>query len=98
MFISIVREALETSVTWAPLFTPPVRFQISQVSTVPKRRRSCCSAAFTFGWLSNSQRSLSAEKYGDKGRPQRGCKYLEEVFGDKVMVIIVLMILPLFPP
>ena len=36
--MSIVRLALETSVTWTPPFTPPVRFQMHQVSMLPNSR------------------------------------------------------------
>ena len=35
-FISMVRLALVTSVTCAPPLTPPVRFQMTQVSMLPK--------------------------------------------------------------
>lgn len=37
MFISIVRLAFVTSVACSPPFAPPVKFQISQLSIVPKR-------------------------------------------------------------
>ncbi len=35
-FISIVRDALVTSVAWTPPSVPPVRFQSTQVSMLPK--------------------------------------------------------------
>ena len=37
-FMSIVRLALVTSVTWTPPLTPPVRFQMHQVSMLPNSR------------------------------------------------------------
>ena len=56
---SMVREALVTSVTWT---APPVSFQRSQVSTVPKR----ISPRSAFSWApstwSRSHRILVAEK------------------------------------
>uniref|UniRef100_A0A8W7PH66 Uncharacterized protein n=1 Tax=Anopheles coluzzii TaxID=1518534 RepID=A0A8W7PH66_ANOCL len=75
MFISMVRDAFDTSVTWAPPSGPPVRFQISHVSTVPNRQLPARTAPFTFGTLSSSQRSLTAEKYGDSGSPHSGLSW-----------------------
>src|SRR6266571_4911658 len=60
MFSRRVRDAVETSVTndW-----PCVRFQISQVSSVPQHNRLSRSNAGVSGALSSSQRILLAEKY-----------------------------------
>ena len=57
MFISIVREALVTSVTWFP-----VSFHTSHVSTVPNISLPESAAWRTSGSLSSSQASLVAEK------------------------------------
>ena len=54
IFMSIVRDAFVTSVTY---FSPSVRFQISQVSIVPTIKRSSFSAFCTSLLLSNNQRS-----------------------------------------
>ena len=64
----MVRDALVTSVTWA---LPPVRFQISQVSIVPKR--SLPSSAFSRApsTLSRIQAILEPEKYASGIRPVR---------------------------
>jgi hypothetical protein len=52
MFISIVREAFVTSVTCTPPLGPPVRFQITQVSMVPKRRSPASADSLTPSTLS----------------------------------------------
>ena len=54
-----MREALEGSVTWT---LPPVSFQISQESTVPKASLPCSASARAPGTLSRIQRSLLPEK------------------------------------
>ena len=66
--ISIVREALVTSVTCAPPLTPPLRFQINQLSIVPKAARPSLTADATSGTCLISQSSLSAEKYWERDR------------------------------
>ena len=43
--ISMVRLALVTSVTWTPPLTPPVRFQMHQVSMLPKSRSPASALA-----------------------------------------------------
>ena len=59
MLKSMVREALEWSVTWA---LPPVRFQISQLSTVPAHSSPRSARSRTPGTLSRIQRILVPEK------------------------------------
>ena len=59
MLNSMVREALEKSVTWA---LPPVSFQMSQVSTVPNSSSPRSARARTPGTFSRIQRSLVPEK------------------------------------
>jgi hypothetical protein len=61
-FISIVREALVTSVTCRPPSGPPVRFQISQESMVPKAISPRSARALRPGTLSSSQAALGPEK------------------------------------
>ena len=61
MLNSIVREAFEASVTWT---APPVSFQSSQLSTVPKASSPASARARAPGTLSSSQAILVAEKYG----------------------------------
>ena len=58
----MVRLALVGSVTCAPPLGPPVRFQISQVSMVPKSASPASAAARMPGTLSSSQRILGPEK------------------------------------
>lgn len=48
--------------------------QSSQESTVPNKHLSSSMACFTLGQLSRSQRSLTALKYVETGRPQYGYK------------------------
>jgi len=60
--ISIVREAFVTSVTWTPPCGPPVRFQTSQASTVPKRASPRSAAERRPGTFSSSQASFGPEK------------------------------------
>ena len=59
MLKSRVREALVTSVTWR---WPLVRFQISQLSTVPKASSPRSARARAPGTLSRIQLTLVAEK------------------------------------
>lgn len=61
-FISMVREALVTSVTWTPPSVPPVRFQISQESMVPKAISPRSARLRSPGTLSSSQAALGPEK------------------------------------
>ncbi len=61
-FISRVREALVTSVTCLPPFTPPVRFQMTQVSIVPKSRSPASARSRRPSTLSSSQRALGPAK------------------------------------
>ena len=56
---SIVRQAFETSVTWT---SPPVSFQMSQLSTVPKASSPFSARSRTPSTLSSSQTILLAEK------------------------------------
>ena len=72
--ISIVRLALVTSVTWTPPFGPPVRFQITHVSGVPKSRSPASARARAPGTLSRIQRILGPEKYVASGSPQEARK------------------------
>ena len=66
--MSIVRLALDGSVTWA---LPPVSRQARKVSMVPKASSPFAARARApFTW-SRSQRSLVAEKYGSSTRPVR---------------------------
>src|ERR1035437_10047564 len=83
-FISIDRLAFVTSVTWtaarpadlpaaspgasAPP-APPVRFQMSQLSIVPKRRSPASALALAPGTLSRIQAIFGPEKYVAKGNP-----------------------------
>ena len=60
--ISIVRLALVTSVTCTPPSRPPVRFQITHVSMVPKIASPRSAAARTPSTLSRIQRSFPPEK------------------------------------
>ena len=57
--ISMVRDALEESVTCA---APFVSFQISQVSTVPNSSSPSCAFCLASGTFSRIQRILLAEK------------------------------------
>ena len=66
MLKSIVREALVTSVAWT---LPPVRFQISQESTVPKRSRPAWALRRAPGTFSRIQWILVALKYASMISP-----------------------------
>ena len=59
MSYSIVRAALVASVAWT---APPVRFQISQLSTVPKARSPACARSRAPSTWSRIHFSLVAEK------------------------------------
>ena len=61
-FMNCVRLALVTSVRCRPPSLPPVRFQITHVSTVPKIARPSRAASRNPGTLSSIQRSFSDEK------------------------------------
>ena len=63
---SIVLEALLTSVTWQP---PLVRFQMSQVSTVPNLSFPASALALAPGTLSRIHLILVALKYASMMRP-----------------------------
>ena len=60
--INMVREALVRSVMCTPPSTPPVRFQTSQLSTVPKSASPRSASARSPGTWSSSQRSLGPAK------------------------------------
>ncbi len=61
-FISMVRLALETSVTWTPPSTPPVRFQMHQVSMLPKSRSPASARARAPATFSRIHLTLGPEK------------------------------------
>lgn len=61
-FISIVRPALVTSVTCTPPSGPPVRFQISQESMVPKAISPRSARARSPGTSASSQAAFGPEK------------------------------------
>ncbi|UTH93792.1 hypothetical protein SRIMHP_06620 [Streptomyces rimosus subsp. rimosus] len=61
-FISMVRPALVTSVTCTPPSVPPVSFQISHESIVPKAISPASARARRPGTLSSSQAALGPEK------------------------------------
>lgn len=65
-FMSMVREAFVTSVACT---APPVRFQMSHVSTVPNSRSPAEARAGASGTLSRIQRILLAEKYASTMSP-----------------------------
>ncbi len=68
MFMSIVREALLTSVT---CFRPPVSFQRSHASIVPAASRPSAARRRASGTCSRSHRSFEPEKYGSSRSPVR---------------------------
>ena len=61
-FISMVREALVTSVTCAPPFTPPVRFHSTQVSMVPIARSPASARSLAPSTLSRIHLTFGPEK------------------------------------
>jgi len=68
MLKSRVRLALVTSVTCS---APPLRFHISQLSTVPKASSPASARWRAPGTLSSSQATLVPEKYGSVTSPVR---------------------------
>ena len=66
MLKSIVREAFVRSVAWT---LPSVRFQMIQLSTVPKRSSPRSARSRTPGTFSRIQAILLAEKYASGMRP-----------------------------
>ncbi len=58
----MVRDAFETSVTCTPPLTPPVRFQMHQVSMLPNTRSPASAFSRAPGTLSRIQRILGPEK------------------------------------
>jgi hypothetical protein len=68
-FISIVRLALLTSVTCTPPLTPPVRFQMHQVSMLPNIRSPASAFACAPGTLSRIHLTFGPEKYVARGSP-----------------------------
>lgn len=48
------------------------------VSTVPKQQVPFFVAFLTISTLSINQRSFTALKYGDNGKPHKGCKRLRK--------------------
>ena len=58
----MVRLALVTSVTWTPPSTPPVRFQMHQVSMLPKARSPASALARSPSTFSSSHLTLGPEK------------------------------------
>ena len=70
MLNSIVRDALLVSVACT---RPPVSFQSSQLSTVPKARSPASARARAPGVWSSSHCSLVAEKYASSTKPVLRC-------------------------
>ena len=70
MSMSIVREALVTSVQCTPPLTPPVRFHKSHESVFPKRRSPASARSRAPSTLSRIHLIVEPEKYGDSPRPQ----------------------------
>ncbi len=68
-FISIVREALVTSVTWTPPFGPPVMFQMTHVSIVPNSRSPFSAFSRAPSTLSRIHLAFGPAKYVASGRP-----------------------------
>ena len=60
--ISMVREALVGSVMCSPPSTPPVMFQMTQVSMLPKTRSPASALARAPSTLSRIQRTFGPEK------------------------------------
>ena len=60
----MVREALVTSVTWTPPFTPPVRFQTTQESVLPKSRSPASAFSRAPSTLSRIHFDLRAGEVG----------------------------------
>ena len=62
MFMSMVREALVTSVTCTPPLTPPVRFHTSQESVLPNSRSPASARSRAPSTFSRIQAILGPEK------------------------------------
>ena len=60
--MSIVRLAFVTSVMCSPPSVPPVRFQMSQVSMLPKARSPASARSRAPSTLSRIQRTFGPEK------------------------------------
>ena len=60
--MNMVREALVTSVTWTPPSVPPVRFQSTQQSVLPKTRSPASALARAPSTLSRIHMILVPEK------------------------------------
>src|SRR5699024_724339 len=71
MFISIVREALVTSVTCTPPFGPPVRFHSSHESVLPNSSSPASAFSRAPSTLSRIHLTFGPEKYVASGRPTR---------------------------
>src|SRR5690606_19109580 len=67
--ISIVRDALVTSVTCTPPLGPPVRFHNVQVSVLPNTRSPLSALARAPSTLSRIHLILGPEKYVASGSP-----------------------------
>ena len=67
----MVRLALVTSVTCCPPFGPPVRFQTTHESTVPKRASPRSAASRSPSTWSSIHWTLPPEKYGAGTSPAR---------------------------
>ncbi len=67
----MVRLALVGSVTWTPPSVPPVRFQISQESVLPKSASPASAASRTPSTFSRIHWILPPEKYVAGGSPAR---------------------------
>ena len=62
MFISMVREALVTSVTCTPPSVPPVMFHTSQASVLPKSSSPCSARSRAPSTFSRIQAIFGPEK------------------------------------
>jgi hypothetical protein len=71
-FIRSVRLAFETSVTCAPPFGPPVRFQMHHVSMFPKASSPFSARLRVPSTLSRIHFTLGPEKYVASGSPVFG--------------------------
>ena len=60
--MSIVREAFVGSVMCRPPSTPPVMFQMTQVSMLPNARLPACAFSLAPSTLSRIQRTFGPEK------------------------------------
>ena len=69
--MSMVREALVTSVTCTPPSTPPVMFHSTHASVLPNASWPASALARAPSTLSRIQRIFGPEKYVARGRPTR---------------------------